>query len=349
MRISAENLKRGHYLKRNFNLQGGSCIVANSCLNEKQIGQIQKCNKGFIEIHSTNDLLQMYFNPPSLQFYEQSLDSLRFVFSQRKEIKTIIDLSAIDFIAHNLYLDIQTHPQALFKCMKKVIPQSDEDILIKHCLDTAILSMMLARKSGFPPGEIRVVGICALVHDIGLPYIGEYTESFKFPLHEKDFQELKKHPEYSRYFFEKFPCDSRLYQRIISQHHERLDGTGYPKALKNEEILPLSQVLALAEIFDALIRPNPKREALSPKNALHLIYREYEKKFTLHFLNALIETISFFPPSENLCIISNGKSEEVEVINWTNNLYRPLVLSKENQKILNLCHPENQKIKLVAI
>jgi putative two-component system response regulator len=118
------------------------------------------------------------------------------------------------------------------------------------------------------------------LHDLGKLLVRESILYKKEPLTEAEFEEIKKHPSYGIRLIDQISPENREhsflgYARIsIETHHERWDGTGYPKGLKETEIPLLGRLIALADMYDSLISPRPYRKGFSTEDAKQIILKE---------------------------------------------------------------------------
>lgn len=107
-------------------------------------------------------------------------------------------------------------------------------------------------------------------HDIGKMFIPDIIISKVEPLTVDEFEEVKKHVDYGCDFLAAFNLDPDIY-RAIWEHHEHLDGSGYPHGLKGDQISLLGKIIAVADKFDALTSDRVYRHAFSFKEALSML------------------------------------------------------------------------------
>jgi HD-GYP domain-containing protein (c-di-GMP phosphodiesterase class II) len=119
---------------------------------------------------------------------------------------------------------------------------------------TAELSCAIAHRLGWDEEAIEMLRIAAAVHDIGK--IAAPAEILSKPgrLTEAEFQLVKVHPRVAH--------DILAPTEIALQHHERLDGSGYPRGLKGDDILPQARIIAVADVVEAMVSHRPYRPAL---------------------------------------------------------------------------------------
>lgn len=123
-----------------------------------------------------------------------------------------------------------------------------------HCRRTAALSEMLAKLAGLPDSEVRTVTQSALVHDIGKTAIPTAILCKPGPLTEEERVLMRVHTTVGARILSHTNGTMRTAATVALQHHERIDGSGY-LGLKGNEIHPHARLVAVADVFDALLSP----------------------------------------------------------------------------------------------
>lgn len=139
--------------------------------------------------------------------------------------------------------------------------KSWDEGLFRHSLAVADLTYEVGRRMGFAGEELERLRLGAFLHDIGKVRWPRYMV-YKRDLTADDLQMIRDHPRYgAAYASELIPGVHPDVLRIIREHHERSDGSGYPDGLRDGEISPLSRVVAAVECFVALVEPREYRDA----------------------------------------------------------------------------------------
>lgn len=141
-----------------------------------------------------------------------------------------------------------------------------------HQQRVAELACAMAEKMGFPQDRVKGIHMAGIIHDLGK--IGVPAEILSKPgrLSELEFGLIKTHPAtgYDILKGVEFPWPIA---EMVYQHHERMDGSGYPRGLKEDEILPEARILSVADVVEAMASHRPYRAALGIEVALDEIYR----------------------------------------------------------------------------
>jgi HD-GYP domain-containing protein (c-di-GMP phosphodiesterase class II) len=142
-----------------------------------------------------------------------------------------------------------------------------------HSQRVSEFSVAVAQEMGMTPELIRQIRIGSLLHDVGKIGITDSILLKPGKLTSEEWQAMKKHPTIGasimgvvRKLSDEIPA--------LEQHHERMDGKGYPKGLKNEEISTIGRIVAVADVFDAVTSERPYRQGMRAEEALELLQNE---------------------------------------------------------------------------
>ena len=136
-----------------------------------------------------------------------------------------------------------------------------------HETRTADIAYAIGKEMGWPEGRLQGLRMAAMVHDIGKISIPSEILNKAARLSEAEFALVKGHPESSYEILKDIPFTWPVAE-IVHQHHEKLDGSGYPRGLKGDEILAEARVLTVADIVEAMASARPYRKGLGLKVAL---------------------------------------------------------------------------------
>lgn len=165
-----------------------------------------------------------------------------------------------------------------------------------HSLNVTVLSMMLGRQLGLDAEASHMLGMGALLHDIGKLELPSKVLLKPPPLTRAEQQLLEMHTLYGKRMGEKLMLDDDVL-RIIHEHHEHCDGSGYPQQLREASIGRLSRIVCIANHFDNLCNPVDPRTALSPHEALaRMFLPQYRVRFDDVALKAFIRCMGVYPP-----------------------------------------------------
>lgn len=221
------------------------------------------------------------------------------------------------------------HEQATMTLMDIVSSTGMAEGLSSHALNVCIMSSIIGREMGLNSEELHMLGLGALFHDMGKRLLPMKVKFHSTGITmEPDPESIKLHPEKGKELMAKFKDFPQESLEAIMQHHERLDGSGYPKGLTNEQISLFAQIVMVADEYDELCNSAELENSLTPHEALSSLYRHVDsknQKFSKQVILTLIQTMTVFPPG-TLVELSDGTIGQVISVNLQNPT-RPLLLS----------------------
>jgi putative nucleotidyltransferase with HDIG domain len=197
-----------------------------------------------------------------------------------------------------------------------------EDMYL-HSLNVTVLAMMLGKKMELTPDELRMLGTGCLFHDIGKLDIAEGITGKLDTLNKHEKSALQMHCELG--IKQAFKCGMpKDAMEIILQHHEAFDGSGYPQKLAGEAISKLARIVYVVNTYDNLCNPVNANNAVTPFEALSVMFKQLRKSFDPAAFNMFIRCMGVYPPG-TLVKLSDGTVGMVVEVNSSSPL-RPGVL-----------------------
>lgn len=165
-----------------------------------------------------------------------------------------------------------------------------------HPLHKAVLSELLAKRMNISPQERLSMMAAALTANISMLNLQELLHAQRMPLTETQKEMIRLHPLLSVEILSELGVKDEQWIRTVLAHHERLNGSGYPTGMKGEEITLGARIIALADIYGAVIKPRAYREALHAKDALKDIFVAHCDKEDNELIHLFIKEIGIYPP-----------------------------------------------------
>lgn len=212
--------------------------------------------------------------------------------------------------------------------------KSMDNYTYQHCVNVAVLSLILGINLGLNKIELRDLCIGALIHDIGKILTPKSILLKESDLTDSEFAIMKEHTIKGFEYAKNIPEISAIVRTIILEHHERYDGTGYPNEKKAEEIHKFSRIVSIADVYDALTSDRPYRRALSPSEALEYIMAGGDSQFDFDMVKTFAHLIVPYPEG-TLVALNTGEYGIVEEV-CHNYPLRPkvkIIKSKAPEKI----------------
>lgn len=169
--------------------------------------------------------------------------------------------------------------------------------IIVHQMMGAVLTELIARRKAVEQ-EDRLSMVCAaLTRDLGQMPIQMELDNTSGPLSPSLLARMHQHPNHSSEILARAGVVDPIWLQAVRDHHERLNGSGYPAGLKAEQISLGARILAVADIYSAMEKPRPYRnKAHFPQNALKEIYLKKDAEIDGEMAHILINQIGLLPP-----------------------------------------------------
>jgi HD-GYP domain-containing protein (c-di-GMP phosphodiesterase class II) len=196
------------------------------------------------------------------------------------------DLGGADLVAaEDIFLG--SHVRAL------TVRLADKDEYTeRHTRRVALRAVQVGEVLGLSPSRLRTLAIGALVHDIGKLSVPDAILKKPGPLDDTEYAIVQEHPERGHKLLNELGGFSASVRHLVRDHHERLDGAGYPRGLKSEEIDLDTRILTVCDVYDALISKRVYRAAWSHDDAIALLHRETGAAFDPRCVAALEQVVA---------------------------------------------------------
>ncbi len=248
--------------------------------------------------------------------YEKSQLATRAIFDAIANQQNL-DLSHVSEIIDSMVESIERAPDALMWLAK--LKQTD-DSAYNHALNVSINLMAFASFLALPKKQIKELGLAGLLQDIGKINIPEEILLKPGKLTPEEFEVAKRHVDEGLAILEKTPNLPSAVILLVAQHHERIDGSGYPYQLNDKKINLESQIAGLVDTYCAMTSNRPYAKALFNQQALEKINEMSGKRFSNATVDQLVQFLGIYPVS-SLVELNTG---EVAVVIQQNQVRRLL-------------------------
>jgi len=227
--------------------------------------------------------------------------------------------------------------------------KSAEDYLFEHQINVCILSIYIGRKLQYNNKNIKKLAKAALIFDYGCFLLENKDLISKIKLTDKEKKEYEKHTTLG-YDFLRNNLDFSITEIISSlEHHERVNGTGYPRGITGDKMHEFSRIIAIADVYDELTSSRIGKPAFPQNEAIEFLMGSAGSLYDFEFVNIFVKNIIPYPRGSKV-MLSNG--DIGFVINQNKNLaLRPkvIVISGEKIGLVDLADETNITIRKVII
>ncbi len=150
-----------------------------------------------------------------------------------------------------------------------------DDPFFTHALNVCIVSLLVGKEYQLEENDLYALGLAALLHDIGKQNFPTMLRTKRTGLTKNEQQEWLKHPTLGQGTLERFPSIPESAVLAVQQHHERLDGSGFPLGLQGEDISFFAKIIMTADEYDHLCHHSDHTKSFTPAEALSYLYDHY--------------------------------------------------------------------------
>ena len=201
----------------------------------------------------------------------------------------------------------------------------------EHSLNVCILSIAFARFLGHEEVDIRKIGLCGLLHDVGKSRIPiEILNKFE-SFSDEEFAVMKGHPELGRDLLMSLPTSDLAAIDVAYSHHERIDGNGYPLQLAGNQIPYLAKIVAITDAYDAITSTRCYDAGKASMEALDIIYKNKGSQFDWELAVEFIKCIGIYPPG-SIVEMTNGEVGIIIAENESSKLRPKVILVQDQSK-----------------
>jgi len=234
-------------------------------------------------------------------------------------------------------IDIQMAGKAVARMVDSVIRNPDALVCLSHLKEvseytalhsirTCILALAFGRHLALSRDELQVLGLGAMLHDIGMIKVPEEILNKQSELTASEFDTMAKHVTWGLEILRTAGDLPPGALEVVAQHHERGDGSGYPNQRKSGSITPAGYIGAIVDVYDAITSDRHYNTGLSAEDALKRIYEWREKDFDAPLVEDFIRCMGIFPIG-SLVELSTGSIGVVITINRARRLKPKVALA----------------------
>lgn len=201
----------------------------------------------------------------------------------------------------------------------------------QHSLSAAIWSVALGRQIGLHKRDLRSLAIGSVLMDVGKLLVDPELLRADRDLTEEETREMRHHVAHGVHLVKKSGIMNQDVIDIVAFHHERHDGSGYPRGLSGDKIPPFARIAAIVDTYDAITSRRSYAEAKSPAEAIKVLYSQRDRLFQTELVEAFIQAVGIYPPG-SIVELSSGEVGVVVAESRTRRLLPKVLLILDRGK-----------------
>ena len=216
------------------------------------------------------------------------------VFSMFNEARMgkAVDVGNAQTMVEEIAESVMRNPGALIGLARL---KTKDDYTYMHSVAVCALMVALSKQLGLSDEETREAGLAGLLHDIGKMMVSADILNKPGKLTDAEFVSVKEHPSAGYKMLKDAPGVSAVSLDVCLHHHEKMDGSGYPKRLKGEEISVYARMGAVCDVYDAITSDRPYKQGWCPAESLRKMAEWSSGHFDEKIFQAFVKSIGIYP------------------------------------------------------
>jgi putative nucleotidyltransferase with HDIG domain len=246
---------------------------------------------------------------------------------------------------------ISRNPGALISLARL---KTADDYTYMHSVAVCALMIALARQLGLDEQQTRAAGLAGLLHDMGKAFIPNEVLNKPGKLTDDEFTIIKKHPELGHSALVEGKGASGFVLDVCLHHHEKTDGSGYPKGLKADEISLFAKMGAVCDVYDAITSNRPYKAGWDPAESLRKMAEWAKGHFDETVFQAFVKSLGIYPVG-SLVLLASGRigvvteqSEKSLLAPKVKIFYSTKAQARIKPDVLDLSRPPGNTDKIVG-
>lgn len=331
-----------HRFEKRIRSEGGTIDLSGF---KEDIKRLEEQDFDYIMRSSVNQNMRISVltgegNIPIDQKHKETLEETKHIFSRIRDEQKL-DIDMVRKNVRDILPDMVRNNDVLMRL--KQLEESD-DLTFQHSLRVSMLASMIGKWLGYSKNELYNICEAGLLFDIGKMKIPEMLLNKQGRLDEQESDILKKHTQLGYTVLLRTPGVSQDVKFAALQHHERMDGSGYPLRLKTAQIHEFAKIIMVCDVYDAMISDRSYRPKLSPFEAAEYISwnsgNTLDSRICYIFLSNLAEYYIGKP-----CVLNTGEAGVVAYVD-INYPTRPVV--RVGNRFVDLAKDRNTHITEIS-
>lgn len=214
-----------------------------------------------------------------------------------------VEIEAINDLSHQIVSSVLRNPNALL-CLGRI--RQKDLYLMEHSINLSVLMTSFGKHLKLGPPILHQASVGALLHDIGKIMVPDEVLHKPGKLDESEWKYMRMHARFSQNILKKTEGITDISIQIAAEHHERIDGTGYPNGLKGDEISFYGKMVAIVDVYDAITADRCYHRGITPTEGLKKLLEWSGDHLDESLVKSFISNIGIYPIS-SLVQLKSGR------------------------------------------
>lgn len=326
--LKLENVKPGMFLGRSIYSQNQILLAEETQLTNKYISRLQELgvSGAYIANHISKDL--EIYDVVANETRQKAIHLAKKTLTRIKKPEDITPAmkKAISRVVNNIIEDLLKNRDLTFNLYNI---KTFDDYIFQHSVNVCLFSLVMGLARGYNEKKLLQLGIGAFMHDLGKLQVPETILNKPGRLTEEEFTFIQEHPTLGYEILKKSDEIDFVSSNILYQHHEKLNGCGYPKGVQGKSIHEYARIVAIADIYDAITSHRVYNKPMPNHEAIELLIAYASQELDEELVHLFLQHIPAFPLGT--CVHLNNQSRGVVIEQNKGLPLRPLLMILEEK------------------
>ncbi|HHW13045.1 MAG TPA: HD-GYP domain-containing protein [Firmicutes bacterium] len=292
-----------------FNGDGRILLSNGVRLTKNYLARLKEMGYQNLYVYRAGEEINDFSIPVSDQTMREAIHGVKDAFSkaaQRQHLNT----RSVNEIVNYILDEILTNPTVLYNLMDI---KNHDNYYYHHCVNVGIISTLIAKEMGFSRDKMKDLTTGALLHDLGMVCVDPKILTQPRPLTDEEMAAVREHTNYGFQLLRSERDLSILVAHTAWQHHERMDGSGYPKGLVGEEIHLFGRIVAVADSYETMTSGRVYQKAMWSHEAIRQLKESAPEKYDPQVVAAMERSIASYPVGSVVVLNTHEEAVVVDV------------------------------------
>lgn len=311
--ISIKSLKEGMVLGRTiWNEAGHPLLQEDIEMNGQVISRLQELNIQYVYIKDEMSKDIESFDSVPIEVRKRVVSDITKTFKSLQKVKRGGESYFLDQQSKVLYSIIDELLENILEDENILTVLGDvflyDNYVYHHSFQVTTYSIAIAKEMNYSYEEIRQIALGALLHDVGKMLVPQEILFKPGKLSEEEFEEVRKHTTFGFDVLRGLHTVSLLIAHCAFQHHERLDGSGYPRGLIDFEIHPFAKIIAVADVFDAVTSNRVYKGKMHPSQGIAILEAGKGTLYDTKVVDTFTKIIAHYPNGTTVVLSDESRA-----------------------------------------
>ncbi|WP_409302521.1 HD-GYP domain-containing protein [Peribacillus sp. SCS-155] len=309
--LKLDSISHGQKLGKSIRNSSGHILINEGVeLTSRMIQRLTELNIPYVYVQdprTENIRIESAISEPLRQEAMEAIETTFYEMQKRDALKNTLSLQKASRrflgIIRNIMEEVKSRTE-LITLLADVYTY--DNYIFTHSLNVTLYTLAIGLELKLPQKQLETLGLGAILHDVGKMQVPLEILMKPGKLTEDEFGAMKKHSEWGFDLIRNVDTLPLLVAHCAFQHHERLDGSGYPRGLIGDEIHDFGKIIAVADVFDAVTSHRVYRTAMLPHEGLEILYAGAGRQFDVKIIDAFRKSVAIYPNGLGV-ILNDGR------------------------------------------